>query len=864
MVKGVPDSGYLVPSDFWESMEIDYESISPDSDNFWVSQCGETEAVKPITRSGRFYSDAREKEKENNTRGDAMKECEEDVVLKQLRQTKANASVWDLLVASKTHRDAMFEALASLNINVNSTPQDLVQLVKGDAYIIFSDKELTSEGRKYIRALYIQVEAKGMIVPKVMVDDGSALNVCPLKVLPKLGITKNDMQKIESIVRAYDESKRPVEGTFKTAVKVGPIESIVEFMVVDIPISYALLLGRPWFHALGGVPSTLHQKIKFPFNNEIITISAEEDGICSKVNLEAENPPITGFNLVGGIYEDYMDPQVAVMMKNMKFFPDLGLGKNQQGTPTIPVLRGQNTRVGLGYNQETAYKSAMQTERGIFLKEGTHHVYKNMKPQKEWPGWEIFNDAVKDVCIKKKWDVNNMLIGLNHVVGVQAEVETISMEDYVQNNSKTLSLDDDVFISDVMDDNDVFLSKFNEINTNFAYLFDVFPNASICTLDYLHSIFHINSMHSISFNLGTTENPKEILLGSNCTPEFKERHERILKDKQVAFAWTYEDMPGIDRHIAQHYIPTYDDAKPIKQKLRRMKPEWAQKVKEEVEKQIEDGFLEVIDYPEWLANIVPVAKKDGKVRMCVDYRDLNKASPKDDFPLPNIDVLVDAAAEMLWYTCCDGFSGYNQVLTAQIHKAKTSFITEWGTFCYKVMPFELENAGSTYQLKAKSEEEYFEALEKFLDRVIKYNLRLNPKKCIFGVGSCKLLGYVVSQKGIDIDPDKVKAIKKMHSPRTETEVRGFLGMLQYISRFIVKLTSLCAPIFNQLKKSQSMIWSEQCQEAFDRIKEYLSNPQILKPPKSGKPLTLYLSIEEQSMGAMLAQEDVGYVEHVVY
>ncbi|XP_050216005.1 uncharacterized protein LOC126667079 [Mercurialis annua] len=104
----------------------------------------------------------------------------------------------------------------------------------------------------------------------------------------------------------------------------------------------------------------------------------------------------------------------------------------------------------------------------------------------------------------------------------------------------------------------------------------------------------------------------------------------------------------------------------------------------------------------------------------------------------------------------------------------------------------------------------------------------------------------------------------MCSPRTETEVRGFLGMLQYISMFIAKLTSVCAPIFKLLKKSQSMIWSEQCQEAFDRIKEYLSNPPILKPPKSGKPLTLYLSIEEQSMGAMLAQEDVGYVEHAVY
>ncbi|XP_050222407.1 uncharacterized protein LOC126672500 [Mercurialis annua] len=298
MVRGTPDSGYLVPFDFWET--------------------------------GRFYNEEKE------LAGDTTKESEEDSVLRQLRHTKENATVWDLLVASKTQRDAMFEALASMKIDVNSTLQDMVHLVKESKDVTFSDKDLTSEDRNHTRALHIQVETKGRIVPRVMVDDSSALNVCPLKVLPKLGMTKDDLQKTELIIRGYDESRRQVEGTFKTIIKVRPIESVVEFMVVDIPISYALLLGRPWFHALGGIPSTLHQKIKFPFNDEVITISAEEDTVCSKVDLGAEIPPITGFNLVGGIYEDYMDPQVAMMMKNIKFFPGLGLGKNQQGIPTIP------------------------------------------------------------------------------------------------------------------------------------------------------------------------------------------------------------------------------------------------------------------------------------------------------------------------------------------------------------------------------------------------------------------------------------------------------------------------------------------------------------------------------------------------
>ena len=115
-------------------------------------------------------------------------------------------------------------------------------------------------------------------------------------------------------------------------------------------------------------------------------------------------------------------------------------------------------------------------------------------------------------------------------------------------------------------------------------------------------------------------------------------------------------MPEVDRSISQHTILTYPNMKPIKQKLRRMRPKWAEKVREEVKKQIDMGFLEVVKYPEWLVNIVPVPKKDGKVRIYVDYRDLNKACPKDDFPLPHIDVLVDSAALSSMYSFADGFS----------------------------------------------------------------------------------------------------------------------------------------------------------------------------------------------------------------
>ena len=170
---------------------------------------------------------------------------------------------------------------------------------------------------------------------------------------------------------------------------------------------------------------------------------------------------------------------------------------------------------------------------------------------------------------------------------------------------------------------------------------------------------------------------------------------------------------------------------------------------------------------------------------------------------------------------------------AVIDKLKTSFTTEWGIYCYMVMPFGLKNASATYQMmdttllydmihkeievyvddmmvKSTTREGHFTALDKFLARVEKYNLRLNPKKCIFGVTSGKLLGHIISQKGIEIDPDKVKAIRKMYVPSTEKEVRGFMGRLQYISRFISKLTTVCEPIFKVLRKNQLAIWDNKC------------------------------------------------------
>jgi len=325
-------------------------------------------------------------------------------------------------------------------------------------------------------------------------------------------------------------------------------------------------------------------------------------------------------------------------------------------------------------------------------------------------------------------------------------------------------------------------------------------------------------------NLGEDGEEKHVKIGTSLTKEMQEQLCSLLREFKDVFAWSYQDMTGLDPDIVQHKLPLKPECSPIKQKLRRMKPEMTLKIKEEVEKQFNAGFLAVAKYPQWVANVVPVPKKNGKVRMCVDYRDLNRASPKDNFPLPHIDTLVDNTATSSLYSFMDGFSGYNQIKMAQEDMEKTTFITLWGTFCYKVMSFGLKNAGATYQramvalfhdmmhkeievyvddmiAKSKSEEEHLANLRKLFERLRKFKLRLNPAKCTFGVRSGKLLGFIVSQKGIEVDPDKVCAIIQMPHPCTEKEIRGFLGRLNYIARFISHLTSTCEPIFKLLRKN---------------------------------------------------------------
>jgi hypothetical protein len=186
-------------------------------------------------------------------------------------------------------------------------------------------------------------------------------------------------------------------------------------------------------------------------------------------------------------------------------------------------------------------------------------------------------------------------------------------------------------------------------------------------------------------------------IGASLYPKMKKSLVQFLKNNKDVFAWSHEDMPGISPSIISHKLNVNPSLRPVKQKRRVFAPKRNNAIMEEVDKLLMANFIREVFYLDWLANVVMVKKNTGKWQMCVDFTDLNKACPKDSFPLPRIDQLVDSTAGHKLLTFMDAFSGYNQIVMDESDQEKTSFITSRGLFCYKVMPFGLKNAGATYQ-----------------------------------------------------------------------------------------------------------------------------------------------------------------------
>ncbi|KAM1863070.1 hypothetical protein ACFX14_003459 [Malus domestica] len=393
-------------------------------------------------------------------------------------------------------------------------------------------------------------------------------------------------------------------------------------------------------------------------------------------------------------------------------------------------------------------------------------------------------------------------------------------------------------------------------------------------------------------DLGTEEDPRPIQISGLLGVDDRAKIICLLQEFKDCFAWHYTEMSGLDPTLVEHRMPIKEGYKPVKQAPRRMSKEIEEKVKEEIERLVKAGFIRLAKYVEWLANIVPVLKAVTKaVRCCVDYRNINGATPKDEYLMPMADLSIDAVAKHKVLSFMDGNARYNQIKMAldDIHKTAFRCPGHVGAYEYLVMPFGLKNAGATYQramnaifhhligqsmevyiddivVKSKTEEQHLVDLRQALIRMRIHKLKMNPKKCAFGVRAGNFLGFLVHQRGVEVDKNKSRAILESHPPTNKLQLQRLLGKINFLRRFITNLAGKIQPLtpLLRLKDKKNFEWGPTHQQAFDSIKAYLTSPPVLVPPQRGKPLKLYISASEKSIGSLLAQNNEGGKEQVVY
>jgi hypothetical protein len=300
----------------------------------------------------------------------------------------------------------------------------------------------------------------------------------------------------------------------------------------------------------------------------------------------------------------------------------------------------------------------------------------------------------------------------------------------------------------------------------------------------------------------------------------------------------------------------------MKQPLRRFDEEKRKAIGEEIHKMMAAGFIKEVFHPEWLANPVLVKKKGGKWRMCVDYTGLNKACSKVPYPLPRIDQIVDSTAGCETLSFLDAYSGCQQIKMKESNQLATSFITPFGMYCYTTMPFGLMNAGATYQrcmnhvfgqhigrtveayvddivVKTTKASDLLSDLETTFKCLRAKGMKLNPEKCVFGVPRGMLLGFIVSERGIEANPEKIVAITNMGPIKDLKRVQRVMGCLATLSRFISRLGEKGLPLYRLLRKAERFTWTPEAEEALGKLKGAPYKRANLGAPRCGRsPLDL--------------------------
>ncbi|GJR39360.1 putative nucleotidyltransferase, ribonuclease H [Tanacetum coccineum] len=337
-----------------------------------------------------------------------------------------------------------------------------------------------------------------------------------------------------------------------------------------------------------------------------------------------------------------------------------------------------------------------------------------------------------------------------------------------------------------------------------------------------------------------------------------------------------DELPGLPpaREI-EFGIELIPGAEPISKALYRMAPVELKELKEQLQEMLENGFIRPSASP-WGAPVLFVKKKDGSMRLCIDYRELNRITIRNRYPLPRIDDLFDQLQGAKYFSKIDLRSGYHQLRVREQDISKTAFRTRYGHYEFLVMPFGLTNAPAVFMdlmnrifheyldkfvivfiddilVYSKSEEEHERHLRIVLEILRQKKLYAKFSKCEFWLQQVAFLGHIVSADGIIMDPSKVEAITKWPRPTTVTEVRSFLGLAGYYRRFVEGFSRLALPLTQLMRKGEKFVWTDERQESFEELKRRLVSAPILTLPSGSGGFQIYSDASKKGLGCVLMQ-----------
>ncbi|KAD3067059.1 hypothetical protein E3N88_34939 [Mikania micrantha] len=339
-----------------------------------------------------------------------------------------------------------------------------------------------------------------------------------------------------------------------------------------------------------------------------------------------------------------------------------------------------------------------------------------------------------------------------------------------------------------------------------------------------------------------------------------------------------EDLPGVPppRQV-EFRIDLVPGAAPVAKSPYRLAPAEMQELSSQLQELLEKGFIRPSFSP-WGAPVLFVKKKDGTFRMCIDYRELNKLTIKNRYPLPRIDDLFDQLKGATYFSKIDLRSGYHQLRIQEDDIPKTAFRTRYGHYEFLVMPFGLTNAPAVFMdlmnrvckpyldkfvivfiddilIYSQTKEDHEKHLKLILKLLATEKLYAKFSKCEFWLREVQFLGHVINEKGIHVDPSKIEAIKQWEAPRTPSEIRQFLGLAGYYRRFIENFSKIAQPLTMLTQKDRKFDWEEKQEKAFQLLKQKLCNAPILTLPDGTDNFVVYCDASHQGLGCVLMQKD---------